>query len=276
MRHAVIAFIDARTIRAIGKHSRYADALRDVPRDLLSFWRKTAPAGFPGTPVPARFYARALEALLMFFDCASRSAWPCGLPSRAADSVWHAWMQMDHDNLNRFCRRHFGRTIPHVESGDMDGRMGNALGACLVEARKRDFQRPAAPSLPRLFTIDRELRMPLGFGYTIEHGMVAWSTLDEAGLPHGPIHYPDHLSPNGLFDAGLISESEYDLGSVLAARYRERPADQSGGACAASVPDTGAGHAAACTDSSSAGDTGAAGDGGSCGASCGGGCGGGD
>ena len=273
MRHAVIAFIDARTIRAIGKRSPYADALRDVPRGLLSFCRKTAPAEFPGIPAPARFYARSLEALLMFFDCASRSERPCGLPSRAADSIWHAWMQMDHDNLDRFCRRHFGRMIPHVESGDMGGQMGNALGACLVEARKRDFQRPAAPSLPRLFTLDRELRIPLGFGYTIEQGLVTWSALDEAGLPHGPTRYPDHLSPYGLFDAGLISESEYDLGSVLAARYRQRPAGQSGGACAAIVPDTGTGHAAACTDS--AGDAGA-GDGGSCGASCGGGCGGGD
>lgn len=125
MRHAAIAFLDARTIRAINQRSRYADALRDVPRDLLPF-------------------------------------------------------------------------------------------------------------------------MPLGFGYTIEHGLVAWSRLDGVGLPHGPTHYPDHLSPYGLFDAGLISESEYDLGSLLAARHRDGASSDS------------------------------AGDGGSCGASCGGGCGGGD
>ena len=159
--------------------------------------------------------------------------------------------------------------------------MGNALAACLIEARKLDFQRPVAPSLPRLFTLDRDVGMPLGFNYTIEHGLVAWSRLDEAGLPQGPARYPDRLSPYGMFDAGLISESEYDLGSLLAARHRDGAACQPDGACAGIAPDTDAGDAAACTGGASsesagdAGDGGAASDGGSCGASCGGGCGGG-
>lgn len=281
MRHAVIAFLEARKIRSINKRSRYADALRDVPPDLLPFWRKTAPHEFPGIPKQAHFYARSLEALLMFFDCTSRSGWPCGLPSRAADSVWHAWMQMDHDKLKQFCRRHFGRTIPHVESGDMEGQMGNALAACLVEARMLDFQRPVAPSLPRLFTLDRDLRMPLGFNYTIERGLVAWSQLDEVGLPQGPTHYPDHLSPYGMFDAGLISESDYDLGSRLAARHRDNAACQQGGAFEAIASDTDAGDAAVCPDGASSdgasdgGDGGATADGASCGASCGSSCGGG-
>jgi hypothetical protein len=274
MRHAVLAFLDARTIRAISQRSRYADAWRDVPRALLPLWRKAAPGEFPGIPFQARFYARSLDALLTFFDCAARSDRPCGLPSRAADAVWHAWMQMDRDNLEQFCRRHFGRTIPHVEAGDMQGQMGKALGTCLVAARKLDFQPPVAPCLPRLFTLDRELRMPLGFGYTIEQGRVAWSRLDAAGLPHGPSHHPDHLSPYGLFAAGLVSASEYDLGAMLAARHRDGAAGQPGGGCAAIMPDSGGGHAAACTDGAggdSAGDGDAGGDGGS---SCGGGCGG--
>jgi len=264
MRQAVIAILEARKVRAIVKRSPYTAALGDVPPDLFPYWRKTAPAEFPGIPLQARFYTHALEALLMFFDCVANTGRLCGLPSRAADSVWHAWMQQDPDHLARFCRRHFGRTIPHLESGDMDGQMGAALAACLVESRRLELKRPASPTLSRLFTFDRVLRMPLGFNYTIEHGVVACARLDRAGLPSGPAHYPACLTPYALFDAGLIGEAEYALASVHTQRPRERPADQSGGGCGSLACD------------SSAGDAADSGDGGDGGSSCGGGCGGGD
>lgn len=261
MRQAVIAILEARKVSAIVRRSPYADALGAVPPDLFPYWRKTAPDEFPGIPVQAPFYTRSLEALLMFFDCVANTGRLCGLPSRAADSVWHAWMQMDRDNLNQFCRRHFGRLIPHVESGHMVGDMGVALAACLVESRRLELQQPASPTLSRLFTLDRALRMPFGFNYTIEHGVVACARLDRAGMPSGPAHHPACLTRYGLFNAGLISEAEYELGSVHAQRHRDRSADQSGGACGGIACD------------SSAGDAGAGGDGGSSGS---GGCGGGD
>lgn len=256
------AIFEARKVRAIIKRSPYADALGAVPPDLFPYWRKTAPAEFPGIPVQAPFFVRSLEALLLFFDCVANTGRLCGLPSRAADSVWHAWMQMDRDNLDQFSRRHFGRLIPHVESGQMDGDMGVALAACLVESRRLALQRPASPTLPRLFTLDRTLRMPLGFNYTIEHGVVACARLDQAGLPSGPAHYPAHLTRYGLFDAGLISEADYKLGAMQVQRHRGGSADNAGGACASM----------ACDGSAGDGD-GGGGDGGS---GCGGGCGGGD
>lgn len=270
MRHAVLAILDARTIRAVNRRSRYADALRDVPPALLPFWRETAPDEFPGIPPYARFYARSLEALLSFFDCASRARRPCGLPSSAADSVWHAWLRLDPDGLERFCRHHFGRTIPHVASGDMAGQMGGALAVCLVEARKLDRQAPAAPTLPRLFALDRALRMPLGFGYTLQQGAVAFARLDKAGLPQEPARHVDQLAPYGLFAAGLISEAEYELGSIMAARRREDAAAQPDGGCGTLATQAG-GRSADCADDGAGGDSGgAAGDGGSCGGGCGG------
>ena len=270
MRHAVMAFLDARKARAIVMRSPYVDALGAVPPGLFPYWRKTAPDEFPGIPTGAQFYTRSLEALLLFFDCVANTGRLCGLPSRAADSIWHAWMQMDRDNLEQFCQRYFGRLIPHVVSGHMDGQMRVALAACLVEARRLELQAPASPTLPRLFTLDRMLRMPLGFNYTIEHGVVACARLDRAGLPSGPAHYPDSLTRYALFNAGLISAAEYEFGAMPACRHRKDPADQSGGACAGIASTPGAGNAAACADgTSSTGDAGAGGDGG-------GGCGGGD
>ena len=262
MRHAVTAILEARKVRAIVKRSPYADALRAVPPDLFPYWRKTAPAEFPGIPIQTPFFTRSLEALLLFFDCVANTGRLCGLPSRSADSVWHAWMQMDRDNLDQFCRRHFGRLIPHVESGQMDGDMGVALAACLVESRRLELQRPASPTLSRLFTLDRALRMPLGFNYTIEHGIVACARLDQAGLPSGPAHYPASLTRHGLFNAGLISQADYELGAVQAQRHRDGSAGHVGGACGSIACDGGDG-----------GDGDAGGDGGS---SCSGGCGGGD
>lgn len=270
MRHAMIALLEARKVRAIVRRSPYADALGAVPPDLFPYWRKTAPDEFPGMPVRAPAFAHSLEALLMFFDCVANTGRLCGLPSRAADSVWHAWMRMDRDNLEQFCRRHFGRLIPHVESGQMNGDMGVALAACLVESRRLELQQPASPTLSRLFTLDRALRMPLGFNYTIEHGVVACARLDAAGLPSGPAHYPAHLTRYALFEAGLISEAEFRLGAVQAQRQRDGAADQSGGACGGMALDGGGGDGVGCADGAG-GDAG--GDGGS---SCGGGCGGGD
>lgn len=263
MRQAVIAIFETRKVRAIIKRSPYADALGAVPTALFPYWRKTAPDEFPGIPVDASFYTRSLEALLMFFDCVANTGRLCGLPSRAADSVWHAWMRMDPANLAQFCRLHFGRSIPHVESGQIVGDMGVALAACLVEARRLELQQPASPTLPRLFTLDRALRMPLGFDYTIEHGLVACARLDAAGLPSGSAHYPEYLTRHALFASSLISESEFALGSVHAQRQRDRSADQSGSGCGG-IPGDG-----------SPGGDGGGGDGGSgCGGG-GGGCGGG-
>jgi len=267
MRHAVIAILEARAVRAIVRRSPYAEALDAVPPDLFPYWRKTAPAEFPGIPVQAPFYTRSLEALLMFFDCVANTGRLCGLPSRAADSVWHAWMQMNRGNLEQFCRRHFGRLIPHVECGEMDGDMGIALAACLVESRRLELQQPASPTLSRLFTLDRTLRMPLGFNYTIEHGIVACARLDRAGLPSGPAHYPAALTRHGLFEAGLISQADYELGAVQARRHRDGSDGYMGGACGSSACDGSDG------GDGGAGDAGGGGDGG---ASCGGGCGGGD
>jgi hypothetical protein len=116
---------------------------------------------------------------------------------------------MDAPGLERFCIRHFGRTIPHVEKARMNGPMDQALAACLVQGRRRASKPAAGPDLPRLFTLDARLGMPHGFGYAIIGGLVACSGLDEFGNPDGRPSFPDALAPHGLLRAGLISEAEY-------------------------------------------------------------------
>ena len=195
-------------------HSTYAQVLADVPAALFPHWAQTARIEFPGIPRDASFYAQSVEGLMMFFDCVAAASRPCALPSRAADSVWHAWTRMDAASLERFCIRHFGKAIPHVEKANMAGSMGKALGACLVQARRRGSWPVASIHLPRLFALDAQLGMPRGFGYCIIKGLVACSTLDELGYSTS-VSFPECLTPIGLYRAGLISASEYNEAARL-------------------------------------------------------------
>ncbi|MFL6658157.1 MAG: hypothetical protein ACJ8GW_08810 [Massilia sp.] len=190
---------------------------------------------------------------MMFFDCVRLSDRPCGLPSKAADSVWHVWASMAPEHLESFCRRHFGRTIPHIESAAMAGSMDEALANCLVAARTLDKLPVAGANVPRLFTLDRRLAMPNGFAYTLERGYVALRSMTWQGAPKGALTYLAGLAPAGLLAAGLVSQSDHD------AHTRK-----------ALASSTGCGSGGGCSSSDSS-----SGDGGSCGSSCGSGCGGG-
>ncbi|SFD18914.1 hypothetical protein [Massilia yuzhufengensis] len=202
-------------------HSTYAQVLADVPGALFPYWVATAHHEFPGIPRDASFYAQSVEGLMMFFDCVAAAGRRCALPSRAADSVWHAWARLDAPGLDRFCIRHFGRGIPHVERAHMQGDMGLALAVCLVQARRRASQPAAGTHLPRLFSLDGQLGMPGGFGYRVIGGLVACSTLDEFGNPEDKLGFPGELAPYALYVSGLVSKDEYDA-AALPGGVRER------------------------------------------------------
>jgi hypothetical protein len=228
--------------------SRYWQATAEIPSALYPYWKRTALFEFKGIPQDAFFFARATEGLLTFFDCVRASGKPCALPSAAADSVWHAWIALAPASLDAFCVKHFGRTIPHVEAAEMDAPMGLALANCLVAARTLEGKNPAKPSVPRLFALDRELRMPGGLCYQLALGDVACGRLDRSGKLEGELCHPEGLAVAQLLAAGLITQSSYDQSIQKLKR--------DGGGCGS-------------------GACGCGGDGGgSCGAGCGGGCGG--
>ena len=190
--------------------SRYWEAMADLPPTLYPYWKRSAQFEFKGIPRDAFFFARAADGLLTFFDCIRHSDRPCGLPSMAADSVWHAWLRLAPATLDAFCLKHFGRVFPHVESAHMAVPMQEALANCLVQARALEFLPGAGASVPRLFGLDLKLGMPCGFGYTVAGRKLACRRLDHAGRPAGEIFYPDHFAPPALLAAGLISQAQYD------------------------------------------------------------------
>lgn len=233
-------------------------ALRDIPPKLYEYWSRTAHHEFQGIPRDAFFYVRAADALLVFFECVKRSSHPCALPSKAADSVWHAWLRHSPASLDAFCERHFGQRIPHVEAGDMAGGMDLPVATSLVTARRLAGVPVAGPGVPSLFGTDHALRMPDGFAYRLRGNTMVCSRMDRQGNPAGPDRVHPASEPAFLLAAGLISQLDYDVLLRIEARHAAQGAAEP--------------IAEACD---AARDIATSGDGGSgCGSSCGGGCGG--
>ena len=192
------------------ERSPYRRQLADVPARLFHYWQDNAHREFKGIPSDAFFFTNASEGLMCFFDCAHVSERPCGLPSMAADSVWHAWLAFDPVGLERFCKRHFGRTIAHTPADEMAVPMPEALAHTLVRARSREGQMRAGASLPRLFTLDQRVRMPGGYAYQLACGLIGYQMIGLSGTPGGNVIYPGSLESDQLLMAGLITQAEFD------------------------------------------------------------------
>ncbi|MCH8619703.1 hypothetical protein [Undibacterium sp. TS12] len=253
-------------VKSIIFHSPHRQALSEIPDAVMTYWQIKAKKEFPGIPSDAVFFIRAAEGLMEFFECVKRSKRPCALPSKAADSVWHVWNSWSSINLDCFCQKHFGCTIPHVEAEKMDGPLDLALAATLVETRYMERLMPASVTVTRLFALDRKLKMPGGFAYKISRQQVGFQNMNERGKGKGHMIFPASFSIIELAAAGLITAEVYE--EAMRQQAKAQAAANSGGSsCGSGFSDSGG--SSSCDAGS--GDCG----GSSCGSSCGGGCGGG-
>ena len=221
--------------------SRYSPGLSELPEQLYTYWRNTSAVEFKGIPRDAFFFARAAEGLLEFFECVSRSTRPCGLPSKAADSVWHAWARLAPGHLEQFCRRHFGRAIAHTEAQHMGLHMEEALARTLVAARAIESLPLAGNRVPRLFSLDSRLAMPKGYAWFALDTRVAFRAMDWQGRAEGAVVTPPLLAPAQLLAAGLITQDDYDAG-----RKNEGWGGEWGIDCSSSGADGGGGCGGGC------------------------------
>jgi hypothetical protein len=250
--------IDQYRARRFVTRSHYREKLDQVPQGLCGYWAATASREFEGIPRDAFFFVRAAETLLEFFECVAFSGKPCALPSKAADSVWHAWLRYAPMKLQKFCIEHYGRLLPHLEAPDLPAPMGDALATCLVNARLLAGLPPAGANLPPLFLDDRRLRMPHGYAYQIASGRVAAAGMTAQGRMMDDWSFPAAFAPGALLGCGLVQEWEVQQAA------RQAHAAHAGGSGCGSVLGSDGGD---CSDSG--GDAGSG-----CGSSCGG-CGGG-
>jgi hypothetical protein len=248
----------------IMRRSRHGKASRELPPGLYDYWKSSARNEYPGIPTDAVFFARCVIGLLDFFACAAVDGKPCALPSKAADSVWHAWLRLSPLKLEAFCRKHYGRVVPHVEGTAMGGKLDDALAVCLVRARQAEGLNREGPRLPSLFLLDKKLKMPFGFGYAVKQGQPGYSQLDARGRFDPAINCPPAMAATGLLAAGLITTAQFHDFEQRARQLASSSSDGSSGSSCGS----GCGNSVDCSDSSSSScDSG----GSSCGSSCGGG-----
>lgn len=248
-------------------NSRYRTQLADLPPALEPYWRQSAPHEYPGIRTDAFFFVRAAEGLMHFFDAVIYSGRACALPSDAADSVWHAWLRIDAAGLERFCKRHFGAAVPHVERvGLGSGALLNTFSAC----HTLDGGMPSRPRLPALFRLDAKLRMRNGHGYWLHGGRIVYARTGPYGMGLGRARPHPELTAGALYMAGLV-----DRRTLAAELGRRRKTQDSGGSCGgdAGFAFMGGGDGGGSCDSGGIGGEYDAGN--SYGSSCGGGCGGG-
>ncbi len=246
------------------RRSVYQKALSDIPDNLFGFWQTKASREFPGIPRDAVFFTQAAEGLMLFFDYVKHSEQACALPSKAADSVWHAWSALSQAGLGMFCRKHFGRDIPHIEASEMAETMDTALAATLVQARQSERMTLASNSVPSLFALDRKLKMPGGYAYQAAAGKFGYRNLNSDGAAEGKMIFPPGLDVMELMTAGFISAAMYEVyrrQAEAAARANAVTSSSDGGSSFDMGSSCDAGSSG---DASSSCDSGS-----SCGSSCG-------
>lgn len=228
-----------------------------LPAALKTAWLRHVDQEHPRWQPGHEGWRLAAHALIQFFDASvAAEPHPCALPSRAADLVWHVWLEADPDGLAAWQRSHYGRVIPHREHAPGQD-TGEALAHCLVRACRAERRWPVWGTLPLLFRVDGLLRTPEGWAYTRRADeTILHRDLDALGRTHPGFWRHDELRPAMLLGFGLIGVTE---AGDLRRREQDRQDGGSGSSCG-----------------SSGGDAGCVGDGGcgsSCGSSCGSGCG---
>jgi hypothetical protein len=259
---------EARFQQRLHRHCAAAvKAAQQIPPAVRTAWARTAPQEFPGLAVDDAAWLRCTTGLAQFFEACrlQQVQGPCALPSKAADSVWHAWLHSDPAGLTDWQQRCFGQVVEHREAAALGAPLDECLartwaGACRSEGRSLIGRR-----LPFVFALDGLMQLPTGWAYGHERGELVHRQIDGFGQPTGASVAHAALGAAGLATLGLLSASEAEA-------LRRRRDDGSG----ATGGDGGFSWGGCSVGDGSGGCSSDGGGGSACGSGCGGsGCGGG-
>jgi hypothetical protein len=228
-----------------------------IPPAIRAAWAHHAPEDFPGLPVDDASWLLCSLGLAQFFEACrlQREQGACALPSKAADSVWHVWLKLDPAGLAGWQQRFFGRVAAHHEATHLGAPLDDCLARTWVGTCRSEGLNPLDPGLPLLFALDGLLRLPTGWAYRHEQGMLVHRQIDGFGKPGGIRVTHAAVAAGGLVALGLISEAE-----LISLRRRQSSGSDGGSGGTSSGAD------ASCDAGSSSDCSGS-----SCGSSCGGG-----
>lgn len=185
-------------------------AARQIPTAIRAAWQSEVAETLPGMAGDEASWVQCTVALAQFFEASrlQRDAGPCALPSRAADSVWHAWLKADPGGLADWQQRFFGRVIEHRESADLGAPVDECLARTWAAACRSEGRSALAPRLPLVFALDAQLRPPTGWAYAFERGRLVHRQIDGFGETRGVGLQHAALGATGLAALGLLSAGE--------------------------------------------------------------------
>ncbi|HEY9106042.1 MAG TPA: hypothetical protein VIN58_05145 [Roseateles sp.] len=235
-------------------------AASQIPPAVRAAWAHHAPDEFPGLTTDDATWLRCSLGLAQFFEACrlQRGQGACALPSKAADSVWHVWLKLDPAGPADWQQRFFDRVVEHREADQLGAPLDDCLARAWVGACASEGLSPLGPRLPLLFALDGLLRLPAGWAYGHEHGLLVHRQIDGFGRPGDIRVVHAAVAVSGLLALGLVSEAE-----LISLRRRPSKDDGSGSSWGGSS----CGADASCDAGSSSSDC----SGGNCGSSCGGG-----
>lgn len=159
---------------------------KSVPASVYVHWRDTAAKEFPGINTSPQNFAVSCSALLQFFHMSALEKSPMMLPSKAADSVWHTWMDHDKEGLSTFLKTHLNQDIGHVEKASMTNDPAKSMANTWRAAHDYSNNVQFAGNLPSIFDADKVTGMPGGFWYDRDpedRRAAYYHNMDEKGLP---------------------------------------------------------------------------------------------
>ncbi|MGM9515369.1 hypothetical protein ACS5PK_14020 [Roseateles sp. DB2] len=240
---------------------RALDLQQRLPAGLHQAWLAHASDEFPGLPSLESDWLLASTGLMQFFLAAAELEGPCALPSRAADAVWHAWLQWDAAGLSTFQRERLGREVPHLKESQLAGPLDHALSRCYAACCRLEQLNPLEGRLPLVFELDRRLRMPGGWHYAWHKRLhcLSHQILDVDGDPRGRQHL-HAVHGASLLGLGLLTAGEQASWAQHLQRLSRQDEARQRGDSTGSGSSCGSDAGSACSEGGS-----------SCGSSCGGG-----
>lgn len=257
---------EARFHQALRRHCPVASrAAEQIPPGVRAAWARQVPDTFPGLAVDDAAWLRCSTGLAQFFEACrlQREHGPCALPSKAADSVWHVWLEVDPTGLAAWQQGHFGQVVEHLEAESLGAPLDECLARTWAGACRSEGRSLVASRLPLVFALDGLMRMPTGWAYGHQGGTLVHRPIDGFGNVGRDAFAHAAVGAAGLATLGLLGEAD-----VQAMRRRKDDGGDGGFSWGAGGGSDGGG-SSSCDGGGSAG-----GDGGA-GCSCGGsGCGG--
>lgn len=185
-------------------------AASQIPPSVREAWGRQVARECPGLATDELTWLRCTVALAQFFEACrlQRERGACALPSRAADSVWHAWLAEGATGLAQWQHRYFDLEVPHREAEALGAPLGDCLARTWAGACASEGLNPLGPRLPLVFALDGLLALPTGWAYRFEGGGLVHRDINAAGRTSGPGVLHAEVAGASLVGLGLLGEAE--------------------------------------------------------------------